>query len=142
MASNHERPAKDAPDVITDNRDAGSRHRCVPALFPLEGDAAINASGDLEALPYWSAMIGFTHRWSDQFRSTVSYGYVNLEPASGQAATFYRSSQYASANLVWQMRRRLSVGLECLYGTKEVQDGTTSGDHWRAQVGMVYSLFD
>jgi hypothetical protein len=108
----------------------------------LNSDAAFNASGDLEALPYWSGMIGFTHRWSDAFRSTVSYGYVNLDNASGQAPTFYHTSQYASANLVWQMRKRLSVGLEGLYGIKEAQDGTTSGDHWRAQIGMVYSLFD
>jgi hypothetical protein len=30
--------AKPRLDVITDNKNAGSRHRFVPALFPLEGD--------------------------------------------------------------------------------------------------------
>jgi hypothetical protein len=53
------------------------------------------------------------------FRSTLTYGYVNLDNASGQADTFYHSSHYASANLVWQLRKRLSVGLEGLYGMKE-----------------------
>jgi hypothetical protein len=87
-------------------------------------------------------MVGFTHRWSEQFRSTVTYGYVNLDNASGQAATFYHTSHYASANLIWQLRKRLSVGLEGLYGIKEARNGVDSDDHWRVQLGMVYSMFD
>jgi hypothetical protein len=108
----------------------------------LNSDAAFDTSGDLKALPYWSAMAGYTHRWNDQFRSTISYGYVNLDTTAGQAATFYESSHYASANIIWQLRRRLSVGLEGLYGIKEARNGADSGDHFRVQIGMVYSLFD
>jgi len=108
----------------------------------LNSDAAFKSNGQLEALPYWSAMAGYTHHWSEQFRSTITYGYVNLDNASGQAATFYHTSHYASANLVWQLRKRLSIGLEGLYGLKTVQNGVDSGDHWRIQLGMVYSLFD
>jgi uncharacterized protein (DUF2249 family) len=44
-------------------------------------------------------------------------------------------------NVVWQLRRHLSVGFEGLYGKKETQNGET-GDVWRVQVGLVYSLFD
>ena len=108
----------------------------------LNSDAAFDATGDFEALPYWSLMAGLTHRWSDRFRSTVTYGYVNLDNTSGQAATFYHTSHYASANVVWQMRKRLSVGFEVLYGLMEARNGVDSGDHWRAQVGLVYSLFE
>ena len=108
----------------------------------LNSDAAFKSNGDLEALPYWSATAGFTHRWSEQFRSTITYGYVNLDNASGQAPTFYHTSQYASANLIWQLRKRLSVGLEGLFGIKTAQNGVDSGDHWRVQLGLVYSLFD
>jgi len=108
----------------------------------LNSDAAFKSNGDLEALPYWSATAGFTHRWSEQFRSTITYGYVNLDNASGQVPTFYHFSHYASANLIWQLRKRLSIGLEGLYGLKEARNGVDSGDHWRVQLGMVYSLFD
>src|SRR5262245_2639520 len=45
----------------------------------VNSDAAFDATGDLEALPYWSVMAGFTHRWSEAFRSTITYGYVNLD---------------------------------------------------------------
>jgi hypothetical protein len=117
----------------------------------LNSDAAFKSNGDLEALPYWSATAGFTHRWNDQFRSTITYGYVNLDSLPTQFGTtetppvlgeFYHTSQYASANLIWQIRRRLSVGLEGLYGLKTAQNGVDSGNHWRVQLGIVYSLFD
>jgi hypothetical protein len=108
----------------------------------LNSDVAFDATGDLEALPYWSLMGGLTHRWNETLRSTVTYGYVKLDPTSGQAATFYETSHYASANVIWQLRKRLSVGFEALYGIMEAQNGVDSGDHWRIQVGMVYSLFD
>jgi len=105
-------------------------------------DAAFEANGDLKALNYWSAMGGFTHRWNDCLRSTVSYGYTHLDPTTGQSPTFYNFTHYASVNLVWQIRKRLSVGLEGLYGLKEAQNGVDSGDHWRLQLGLVYSIFD
>jgi hypothetical protein len=105
-------------------------------------DAAFGSDGSLDALPYWSAVVGYTHKWSQEFRSTLTYGYVNLDNTSGQDATFYHTSQYASANIIWQMRKRLSIGFEALYGFKEVQNGQDSGNHFRLQLGMVYSLFD
>ena len=108
----------------------------------VNSDAAFDATGDLEALPYLSLVAGLTHRWNDTWRSTVSYGYVNLDNSSGQVATFYHKTHYASANVIWQLRKRLSVGFEALYGLLEANDGSDSGDHWRVQVGMVYSLFD
>jgi hypothetical protein len=105
-------------------------------------DAAFDSDGHFKALPYWSATAGYTHKWNDQLRSTITYGYVHLDNASGQAPTFYHITHYASGNIVWQLRKRLSVGLEGLYGFKKVRDGEDSGDHWRVQLGMVYSLFD
>jgi hypothetical protein len=105
-------------------------------------DAAFDAQGNLKALPYWSAAVGYTHKWNDTFRSTLTYGYVHLDNTSGQDPTFYHLTHYASANIIWQLRKRLSVGLEGLYGFKEVNDGQDSGNHWRVQLGMVYSLFD
>jgi hypothetical protein len=108
----------------------------------LNSDAAFDTNGDLEALPYWSISLGLTHHWNDSWRSTFTYGYVELDNNAGQDAEFYHTSHYASANIIWQMRKRLSVGLEGLYGIKEARNGVDSGDHWRVQLGMVYSLFD
>ena len=104
-------------------------------------DAAYDNSGNLKALPYFGAMVGYTHRWSGAFRSTASFGYVNLDNEASQGPDAYHQTYYGSLNLVWQLRKHLSIGLEGLYGNREVQSGDR-GDVFRLQVGMVYSFFD
>ena len=108
----------------------------------LNSDAAFTAAGELEALPYWSIVFGLTHHWNSDWRSTVTYGHVNLDNTDGQALTFYHTSDYATANLIFQMRKHLSIGFETLYGVKDARNGETSGEHWRFQLGLVYSIFD
>lgn len=107
----------------------------------MNNDAAYDSSGDLQAIPCFGAMFGYTHHWSDAFRSTATYGYVHLDNEPSQGPDAYHETHYGSLNLVWQLRKRLSVGLEALYGKKETQNGET-GDVWRFQLGLVYSLFN
>jgi hypothetical protein len=104
-------------------------------------DAAYDSSGNLTAIPAFGAMIGYTHKWSDILRSTASYGYVNLDNEFSQAPNAYHQTHYASLNVVWQARKRLTLGLEGLYGHKEEKSGA-EGDAFRIQVGAVYSIFD
>ena len=107
----------------------------------VNNDAAFDSSGNLKAIPAFGAMIGYTHRWTDYFRSTVSYGYVNLDNEFSQGPHAYHRTQYGSFNLVWQARKRLSIGLEGLYGHKEEKSGA-DGDAFRIQLGLLYSIFD
>jgi cell division protein FtsB len=104
-------------------------------------DAAFNSSGNLTAIPAFGAMIGYTHKWTDKFRSTASYGYVHLDNEFSQQPDAYHITHYASMNLVWQVRKRLSLGLEGLYGFKEEKSGA-DGNAFRIQLGAVYSIFD
>ncbi len=104
------------------------------------GDAAFNNNGDLRALTYVAPMLGYTHQWSEKFRSTGTFGYVNLQNEQSQTGAAYHETYYGSANLVWQLRKRLSVGFECLYGYKDENSGA-HGDVWRVQTGLVYSFF-
>lgn len=64
-------------------------------------------------------MIGYTHKWTDTLRSTASYGYVHLDNEFSHQPNAYHLTHCASMNLVWQVRKRLSLGLEGLYGFKE-----------------------
>jgi hypothetical protein len=103
-------------------------------------DAAFDENGELVALPYWSGLLALTHQWNDKWRSTATYGYVDLDNTEAQSSDAYHVTTYASANLIWQMRKQLSIGLEGLYGQKETKDGS-EGDVWRVQMGLVYSIF-
>ena len=107
----------------------------------VNNDAAYDNSGDLKPIPFFGTMVGYTHRWNDALRSTASFGYVNLDNEGSQGPNAYNQTYYASANVIWQMRKRLTLGLECLYGYKEEQSGQV-GDVWRVQLGAKYSLFD
>lgn len=104
-------------------------------------DAALDNNGDLKAIPCAAFMLGFTHRWNEEWRSTVSYGYVNLNPEDSQGPNAYEKTHYVSANAIWQIRKRLNIGFEALYGSKENQAGN-HGDAFRLMVGFMYSLFD
>jgi hypothetical protein len=103
-------------------------------------DAAFS-NDQLKALKYWSGMLGYTHHWSPEWRSTVSYGYVHLDNENSQAGTAYHETNYASGNIIWQLRKHLSVGLEGLYGQKKTNNGN-EGDVFRLQLGLVYYIFD
>ena len=104
-------------------------------------DAAYDESGELTAIPAFGAMFGYTHKWTDSLRSTLSYGYVHLDNQFSQGPHAYHQTHYGSLNLVYQLRKRLSIGLETLYGHNEVKSGA-DGDAFRIQVGILYSLFD
>jgi len=103
-------------------------------------DTAYDARGNLVALPYFGAFAGYTHTWAPEWRSTATYGYVHVDNQPTQGPWAFRQTQYASLNLIWQLRERLSVGLEGLYGDNQ-KSGGASGDVFRTQVGVAYSLF-
>jgi hypothetical protein len=105
-------------------------------------DGAINSAGDLEALPYVSGMLAFTHKWTPRWRSTGTYGYVHLHNTSVQPGGTYHETHYASVNLMYQLYKRLNVGIEGLYGMREVASGDDSHDVFRLNLGMVYAPFD
>lgn len=86
-------------------------------------DAALDAQGRLEAIPLFAPMIAFTHRWSPDWRSTLSYGYVRVSPPESLGGSALRETQYASANLMWRPLRGAWVGLEALWGQKVTMDG-------------------
>jgi DcaP outer membrane protein len=107
----------------------------------VNNDAAFDSSGNITAIPAFGAMIGYTHKWNEYLRSTASYGYVHLDNQFSQGPDAYHQTHYASLNLVWQARKRLSLGLEGLYGHKEEKNGA-DGDAFRIQLGVLYSIFD
>ncbi len=104
------------------------------------GDAAFDSHGNLQALDYTAYLFGYTHKWSDDWRSTVSYGNVHLSNEFSQSGAAYHETNYFSGNIVWQIRKRWSLGFEALYGEKKDYN-LAKGDVWRFQTGMVYSIF-
>jgi hypothetical protein len=105
-------------------------------------DAALNSSGQLIAIPILGTFAAFTHHWSLKFRSSISYGYLALNPGTAGIAlssTSFQRSQYASANVVWKEGPNFFVGIEGLYGYLHVIE-PAFGDAFRVQLNAQYNF--
>jgi len=92
-------------------------------------DAAPDSSGDLEAIPVFATVVGYTHQWSPHFRSTASGGYIHVDPTDSLGALAIEKTTYASVNLVWHPTTSFRMGLEYLYGSKDTLGGADGNGH-------------
>lgn len=107
--------------------------------LPSGSAAVVDASGDLETLSVWGAMAGYRHFWSDDWRSEITYGYVDLDGASALGEKAYDETHYAQANLIWGIGGNFYVGAEYLFGFKNARDGS-DGEAHRGQLSLQYRL--
>ncbi len=91
--------------------------------FGLGTDVGFNANGKLVATPTGSGTIGYQHYWTKILRSTVSYGYTQINSPVGDPGTTYHISNYATANLIVQPTVRFLFGGEYIYGSLQRKDG-------------------
>jgi hypothetical protein len=104
---------------------------------PIAGDAVIDDGGTLVSLPVLAWYLGYTHQWTDQLRSTVTYSQVELDsvPRMGGGLSPYRSGDYVAVNLIRHItfiqdvpkakEQHFYTGVEFLYGRKETLDGSS-----------------
>ena len=92
-------------------------------------DAGLDAEGSLKAIPVFAISTGYTHHWSERWRSTVSYSFVRVDPEFSNGPLAFERSHYVAANLIYQSSSAVSMGLEYLYGIKQVADGEDTDGH-------------
>jgi hypothetical protein len=85
--------------------------------------------GRFRAIPVFATMAGYTHRWSEHWRSTVSGGYVHVDSPEPLGPLSLDNTIYASANLMWHPTTTFRMGLEYLYGRRETLDRTERDAH-------------
>jgi hypothetical protein len=102
-------------------------------------DAGLDEHSVLKAIPVFAFSVGYTHQWSEKWKSTMSYGYVSLEPEFSNGPTAFERSHYFAANLVYQPSPVVTLGLEYLYGIKEVANGEDADGH-RLNLVIKYDL--
>lgn len=91
-------------------------------------DAALDG-GRLEAIPVFAAMAGYTHHWSEHWRSTVAGGYVHVDAPKTLGGFAIDTTLYGSVNLMWHPTGSFRMGLEYLYGRKETLDDSERDAH-------------
>ena len=102
-------------------------------------DAVIEDDGRLQPLQQAGFWSGYTHYWSDNWRSNLVYGELYVDDNTQLPLDAYRSTRYAVANLIWSPAPSWTMGMEVSYGRLEEQDGD-DGDVTRVQGTLKYDF--
>jgi len=89
----------------------------------------------LRALPAWGFYVDVEHHWlkpreedsasSTDLRTSIIFGFVQVENLDVQSGDAYHSTYRLSGNLVWSPANRIDVGAQFIYGERENKDGAS-----------------
>jgi hypothetical protein len=90
-------------------------------------DAAIVSAQEhrLRALPMVATYFAYQHWWASKVRSSVIYGFAQVNNTDYQPGSVFHKSNYAATNLIWNVFGSLNVGSEFLYGWVVKKDSLT-----------------
>lgn len=91
-------------------------------------------AGKLEAVKSWGGYLGLQYTLSPKVYATTTYSHVRTymdRYAGGETAWAdqYKYTQYALANVIWQITPMVSTGLEYIWGRRVNQDGLSRHDN-------------
>jgi hypothetical protein len=102
-------------------------------------DAALDSAGNLHLVNVYSAVVAYQHWWDKAWRSTFAYGFEQADQPDFVTATMSRQAQSVHANLLWSPLPQATVGIEYIYGTRQLIDGL-NGNISRAQFSTRYNF--
>jgi DcaP outer membrane protein len=104
-------------------------------------DAAVVSTEDphLRATPEVGVFGAYQHYWNKSVRSSVVYGFAQVENTDFEPGTIFHKSNYSAGNLIWNPIGSLNVGAEFLYGWQVLKNGQ-SGNAPRIQFSAKYSF--
>jgi len=88
--------------------------------------AALNAAGSLEAIGTVGGFVAYRHWWSQKWRSSVTFAYLEADnPARFTGPGVNKSTWNAQVNLFYSPVQPLSFGVEYLTAEREIESGAT-----------------
>ena len=102
--------------------------------------AVPDANGELAPVGLWALMGGYEHYWSSNLSTNAVYSVATVVDEDYYADDFNQELRYGAVNLLyWFLPDRAWVGVEYLYGRREVIDGGT-GRADRVQAAVRFNL--
>ena len=99
-------------------------------------DAIIKENGNISTIRSWGLALGYTHHWSDRFRSNLVYG--RYQVLDTEFATDTESLDTVHANLIWQPDPKLQFGVEYVFGNRRFDDGGLDNQAHRVQLAAQF----
>lgn len=97
------------------------------------------ATNKLDSLNTISGYVSYQHWWNKVLRTNVAYSRLDVDNVAAQTDTDLKSAQYGVVNLIWTPYKKLDLGIEALYGTRENRD-TQEGSATRLQMSGKYAF--
>ena len=102
-------------------------------------DAAIEDQGRIEAIEAWGGYASWGHKWSEDWKSNLHFGYVEMDNEIRLTNPDLENKKIMTfhGNVLWDVAPKVRTGLEYIYGKREVEDGR-EGELSRIQAGIWY----
>ena len=99
------------------------------------------AHRSVETFDQWGGFLAYRHYWVDNLRSNLVYSYGSADnDMSVVANTVNKEFQSVHTNLIWSPVPQVDLGVEYLYGYREIESGD-DGDLNRIQFSATYNFF-
>ena len=86
------------------------------------GSGVVTPEG-VQANAAYQAFIGFNHYWSKSLNSNFSTAWTGIELDDSQAGDILKRAGSFHANLIWFPAKRVSTGIEYMWGLRENNNG-------------------
>ncbi len=101
-------------------------------------DASVNADGDLDTIEQWGGFVAYRHFWLDNLRSSLVYSYAEADNDTDDVGDeVNKRFQSVHANFVWSPVTDVNLGVEYLYGQRELENDD-DGELNRVQFSAQY----
>ncbi len=102
-------------------------------------DAGYDFVGSIQAQPAYGGYAALQHFWNDHWRSTVTYGYLQVNTTEISPADTYKRTQYLDCNLMYSPVEGVTLGGGFLWGQRVNKDDV-SGEGFRINFLLKYDL--
>ena len=103
---------------------AGQAHKIIALSWDGKASGVID-SVNLTLAPSWFAYAGYNHYWTKKLNSTIAAFWSGTELNAIQAPNTIKSAGSVHVNLVYFPYKRISTGIEYMWGMRENFDGTS-----------------
>jgi hypothetical protein len=84
-----------------------------------KANAVLTQEGKLETMPAFAFVIGYMHRWNEQFSSNLGYAYGWLDTPETRAAYALKKGGIGHINLFFNPKKEVTMGIEYMLGVQQ-----------------------
>ena len=102
-------------------------------------DAGYELSGSINVQPTYGGYAAIQHFWNEHWRSTVTYGFLQVNTTELSPAETYKRTQYLDCNLMYSPAEGITIGGGFLWGQR-VNKNDVPGEGFRINFLVKYDL--